>query len=86
MKHASNLPTPRNEPVQDYVPGSVQRAKLKAAIATVENTLEAHGPPLSFHGGGVASAQHIFARAGLITMISVPKSNAGLAMARSSLV
>jgi 1-pyrroline-5-carboxylate dehydrogenase len=40
MKHASNLPLPRNEPVQDYVPGSAQRARLKAAIARVENTLE----------------------------------------------
>ncbi len=40
MKHASNLPTPRNEPVQDYVPGSAQRARLKAAIAEVERTIE----------------------------------------------
>ena len=36
MKHTTNLPTPRNEPVQDYLPGSPQRARLKAAIAEVE--------------------------------------------------
>jgi 1-pyrroline-5-carboxylate dehydrogenase len=40
MKHASNVPTPRNEPVQDYVPGSAQRARLKAAVAEVERTIE----------------------------------------------
>lgn len=36
MKTTSNLPTPRNEPVLDYVPGTPQRARLKAAIADVE--------------------------------------------------
>jgi 1-pyrroline-5-carboxylate dehydrogenase len=36
MKHTTNLPTPRNVPVQDYLPGSPQRARLKAAIAEVE--------------------------------------------------
>ncbi|HEX5651396.1 MAG TPA: L-glutamate gamma-semialdehyde dehydrogenase [Steroidobacteraceae bacterium] len=36
MKHTTNLPIPRNEPVQDYLPGSPQRARLKAAIADVE--------------------------------------------------
>jgi 1-pyrroline-5-carboxylate dehydrogenase len=36
MKHATNLPLPRNEPVLDYAPGSPQRARLKAAIADVE--------------------------------------------------
>jgi 1-pyrroline-5-carboxylate dehydrogenase len=36
MKHTSNLPPPRNEPVHDYAPGSTQRARLKAAITDVE--------------------------------------------------
>ncbi|MBV6418167.1 MAG: 1-pyrroline-5-carboxylate dehydrogenase 1 [Steroidobacteraceae bacterium] len=40
MKHASNLPTPRNEPIQEYLPGTPQRARLKAAIAEVERTVE----------------------------------------------
>ncbi|HEX7374605.1 MAG TPA: L-glutamate gamma-semialdehyde dehydrogenase [Steroidobacteraceae bacterium] len=40
MKHASNLPTPRNEPIQDYLPGTAQRARLKAAIAGIERTVE----------------------------------------------
>jgi 1-pyrroline-5-carboxylate dehydrogenase len=40
MKHASNLPTPRNEPVQDYLPGTPQRTRLKAAIAAVEGVVE----------------------------------------------
>jgi len=37
MKYTSNLPLPRNEPVQDYAPGSPQRTRLKAAIAEVES-------------------------------------------------
>ncbi len=40
MKHSSNIPVPRNEPVQDYLPGTPQRARLKAAIAEVEATVE----------------------------------------------
>ena len=40
MKHASNIPTPRNEPVQEYLPGTPQRARLKAAIAEVESSVE----------------------------------------------
>jgi 1-pyrroline-5-carboxylate dehydrogenase len=38
MKHVTNLPEPRNEPVQDYLPGSPQRDRLKAAIADVERS------------------------------------------------
>jgi 1-pyrroline-5-carboxylate dehydrogenase len=54
MKQASNVPVPRNEPVQDYAPGTPQRARLKAAIAAVEAEVaeipglvagrEVHGP------------------------------------------
>jgi len=36
MKYSTNLPPPRNEPVQDYAPRSAQRARLKAAITDVE--------------------------------------------------
>ncbi len=40
MKYASNLPTPRNEPIQDYLPGTPPRARLVAAIAEVERPVE----------------------------------------------
>ncbi len=36
MKQTSNLPTPRNEAVREYLPGSAERARLKAAIAQVQ--------------------------------------------------
>ncbi len=39
MKQTSNLPTPRNEPVRDYLPGSAERARLKAAIAQVQGSV-----------------------------------------------
>jgi len=40
MKRTSNLPTPRNEAVYDYAPGTPPRERLKAAIAAAERTVE----------------------------------------------
>jgi 1-pyrroline-5-carboxylate dehydrogenase len=40
VKYATNIPTPRNEPVYDYLPGTPQRARLKAAIKVVEDSVE----------------------------------------------
>ncbi len=39
MKQTTSLPVPRNEPVQDYLPGSAARARLKAALAQGQATV-----------------------------------------------
>jgi 1-pyrroline-5-carboxylate dehydrogenase len=39
MKHSTNIPVPRNEPVLDYAPGTTARAALKQAIDEVESTV-----------------------------------------------
>lgn len=38
MDAVSPIPTPRNEPVRDYAPGSTERAELRAALAELGGT------------------------------------------------
>ena len=57
MKHPTSIPVPRNEPIQDYLPGTPARARLKAAIATVEG--EVADIPVLIDNRGVATGRTV---------------------------